>query len=117
MHELLKRIASSLPKRTQQELKRANFRRQIHAKKFLTSEPEFIRLGTWINPGDWVWDIGANVGHYTIRMAELAGHHGRVFAFEPVPETFELLAANVAAAEAHNVSLFNVAVSLKTEVI
>lgn len=115
MRELLKRIASSLPMRTQQELKRANFRRHIRAGRFLTAEPEYGRLGTWIRPGDWVWDVGANVGHYTLRMAELAGPQGRVFAFEPVPETFELLAANVAVAGAHNVSLFNVAVSLTTD--
>ena len=32
-------------------------------------------------------DVGANVGHYTLRLSELVGEHGRVIAVEPVPET------------------------------
>jgi FkbM family methyltransferase len=107
----MKRLASRLPRRVQQDLKRLRFRRQIRAGKFLTSEPEFARLGEWIGEGDWVIDVGANIGHYTLRMAELVGRAGRVLAFEPVPETFELLTANISAAGARNVSLFNVAAS------
>ena len=56
-------------------------------------------------------DIGANVGHYTLRMSELVGDSGRVVAFEPVPETFALLAANARGFAIANVSLLNVAAS------
>jgi FkbM family methyltransferase len=38
-----------------------------------------------IRPCDCVWDVGANVGYYSQRIAALAS---RVVAFEPVPETF-----------------------------
>lgn len=48
-------------------------------------------------PGDWALDIGANVGHYTKRMSDLAGPEGRVIAFEPVPDTFAVLCANAQA--------------------
>src|SRR5258708_3450461 len=41
-----------------------------------------------IRSGDCVWDVGANVGYYSQRMAPLAS---RVVAFEPVPETFSRL--------------------------
>ena len=41
-----------------------------------------------IRSGDCVWDVGANVGYYSQRMAALAS---RVVAFEPVPETFSRL--------------------------
>src|SRR5258708_3134438 len=37
---------------------------------------------------DCVWDVGANVGYYSQRMAPLPP---RVVAFEPVPETFSRL--------------------------
>ncbi|EQD36254.1 methyltransferase FkbM family, partial [mine drainage metagenome] len=97
----------------QQHLKRLHFGRQIRAGRFVTSEPEYSRLGEWVTPGDWVLDVGANVGHYALRLAQLVGPSGRVLAFEPVPETFELLASDVAAAGAHNVSLFNVAASTR----
>jgi hypothetical protein len=38
-----------------------------------------------IRPNDCVWDVGANVGYYSQRIAS------RVVAFEPVPETFSRL--------------------------
>lgn len=106
-----KRILSALPVRTQQHLKRFHFGRQIRSGRFVTAEPEYWRLGEWVALGDWVLDVGANVGHYALRLSRLVGPTGRVLAFEPVPETFELLASDVAAAGAHNVSLFNVAAS------
>ena len=109
----LKRLSSALPLRTQQGLKRFHFAHQIRAGRFATAEPEYARLGEWVAAGDWVIDVGANVGHYTARLSQLVGPTGRVLAFEPVPETFELLAANMAVAGARNVSLFNVAASTR----
>jgi FkbM family methyltransferase len=110
----LKRISSRLPRRAQQEMKRLHFWRQMRFGNFATAEPEYARLAEWIAEGDWVIDVGANVGHYTVRLSQLVGTTGRVLAFEPVPDTFELLASNVAAAGARNVTLFNTAVSSQT---
>ena len=64
-----------------------------------------------VSAGDWVLDIGANVGHYTMRLSELVGANGRVISFEPVPETFELLARHAAMAPRRNISLINAAAS------
>jgi len=77
----------------------------------MTTEGEFCHLGQWLTKGDWVLDIGANIGHYSLRFSELVGSTGRVIAIEPVPETFALLAANVALVSNQNVTLLNVAVS------
>jgi FkbM family methyltransferase len=109
--KFLKRIASRLPVGWQQALKRALFHFQIRRGSFQTHEREYGLLPTLINPGDWVLDIGANVGHYTMKFADLVGSNGRVVAFEPVPETFELLAANTVRASRKNISLINAAVS------
>ena len=62
-----------------------------------------------MKPGDTVLDIGANIGHYTARLSNLVGANGRVIAFEPIPETFELLACNVARLAIQNVTLINAA--------
>jgi FkbM family methyltransferase len=110
---LLKRLSSALPLRAQQALKRIHFARQIRSGRFRTAEPEYARLGEWVTTGDWVVDVGANVGIYAVRLSQLVGSSGRVLAFEPVAETFDLLASNISVAGAHNVSLFNVAVSSK----
>ncbi|MGH8202864.1 MAG: FkbM family methyltransferase [Steroidobacteraceae bacterium] len=109
----LKRLSSRLPLGVQQELKRWHFAHQLRTGQFTTSEPEYQRLDDWVRPGDWVIDIGANVGHYALRLSKLVGPAGRVMAFEPVPETFEILASQISAAAAHNVSLFNIAASAK----
>lgn len=46
-----------------------------------------------ISPGDCVWDIGANVGHYTRQFAQAVGNQGKVIAFEPSPRTVGTLIA------------------------
>jgi FkbM family methyltransferase len=79
--------------------------------RFQDGEPEYGLLDRYVSPGDWVLDIGANIGTYTLRLSELVGRAGRVVAAEPVPDTFALLTANVAAAQCHNVTLLNVAAS------
>lgn len=114
MVQAFKRLASRLPSRYQQELKRLHFGRQITRGTFTTAEEddrEYDRLQAWVKPGDWVLDIGANVGNYTARLSQLVGPRGRVLAMEPVPETFELLTGNLARFPLRNVSLFNVAAS------
>lgn len=111
MKRELRRLAAHLPVRWQQELKRRYFSRQIRANSFRTGEPEYDLLSSLVSAGDWVLDIGANVGHYTMRLSELVGENGRVISFEPVPETFELLARHAAMAPCKNISLINAAAS------
>jgi FkbM family methyltransferase len=47
-------------------------------------------------PGMRAFDLGANIGYYTVMMGRLVGPAGRVHAVEPVPQNFDLLARNVA---------------------
>jgi FkbM family methyltransferase len=111
---LLKRVAARLPMGAQHELRRLFFHQQIRRRSFFTDEKEYALLDRFLKPGDWALDIGANVGQYTMRMAELVGPAGRVIAIEPVPETFALLAANARLFKHANVSLLNVAASDRT---
>jgi len=114
---LAKKMASKLPGHWQNELKRIQFSYQIRRGTFCTDEKEFSMLDQWVSKGDWVLDIGANIGHYTARLSELVGQSGRVIAFEPVPATFELLAANMARLPRNNVTLLNIAASDSTEIV
>ncbi|MDO3722417.1 FkbM family methyltransferase [Marinobacter sp. chi1] len=113
--DALKELAARLPNSWQDELKRIHYGGQIKKGRFVADEPEYESLDQLINDGDWVIDIGANVGHYTKKFSELVGPAGRVIAFEPVPTTFSLLAANVQKFPLKNVSLFNAAVSDKLD--
>ncbi len=96
MNEVFNSIAAKLPMRLQQRMKRIHFAYQIKRDRFSADEPEFDLSQDLISGGDWVVDIGANIGHYTLLFSKLVGPTGRVIAFEPMPETFELLCANVA---------------------
>ena len=105
----LKRLASQMPTSWQLEMKRHHYRRQIATDRFATDEPEYALLSSLLDEGDWAIDVGANIGHYTKRMSDLVGQAGRVIAFEPVVDTFSLLAANVQNCEFQNVTLLNAA--------
>jgi len=114
--DFLKRLAARLPLSWQQELRRHHFHRQIRRGVFGATIPEYELLASLLAPGDWVIDVGANVGQYTKRFSDLVGPGGRVIAIEPVPETFALLAANVALFQCRNVSPLNLAASAKSGV-
>ena len=53
-------------------------------------------LARLLRPGDTFYDIGANVGLFTVIGARLVGPGGDVLAFEPHPETARALRHNVA---------------------
>ncbi len=57
-----------------------------------------------------VWDIGANVGYYTLIAASRATS-GRVYAFEPLPSNVALLHRHLELNRVENVTVLEVAVS------
>jgi FkbM family methyltransferase len=71
-------------------------------------QQEFIRT---VKTGDMVYDIGANVGFYTLLAAQLAGPTGRIIAFEPLPRNLALLKRHVQLNNLTNVEVFDGAVS------
>lgn len=60
---------------------------------FSTKEPDTLEWMDTIPPGSVIWDIGANVGLYSVYAAKSRG--ARVFAFEPSVFNLELLARNI----------------------
>lgn len=108
---ILKQIFNCLPYRLQFAVKAAKYHREIKAELFRSPEKEFYFLCRVIQEGDWVLDVGANIGHYTLEMARLCGDVGRVIAFEPVPETFAYLVSNIRFGGFSNVTALNVGCS------
>lgn len=66
-------------------------------------------LGQCIRPGDVAFDIGANVGLYTVWLSSLTGPSGKVFAFEPNPAHQKGLAKT--AGSLTNTTVLNVGLS------
>jgi FkbM family methyltransferase len=49
-----------------------------------------------VTPGDVVVDVGANLGVYSMLFARWVGASGRVYAFEPAPESRAVLSQHLA---------------------
>jgi FkbM family methyltransferase len=52
-------------------------------------------LEHYLKPGMIVFDVGANIGVYSLLSAKYVGEHGGVHAFEPTPKIFAQLCDNV----------------------
>lgn len=66
-----------------------------------------------VKKGDVVVDAGANIGYYTVLLSRAVGPTGKVYAFEPGKECFDLLKRNVEENNCNNVVLINKALSDK----
>jgi FkbM family methyltransferase len=65
----------------------------------------------FIQPGMIVLDIGANIGYYSLMAAKRTGKTGKVYAFEPVNNTFRLLVENIRINGFTNISAHKIAFS------
>jgi len=66
-----------------------------------------------VTQGSVVFDIGANVGFYTLLASVLVGARGRVFAFEPFPANVVYLKEHLQLNNIDNVTVVEAAVSDK----
>ena len=88
--------------------RRGGFRRTINGRETFTIDPhhrglfpetyeptvcDFLRAH--VKPGDVCLDIGAHVGIYALLLARWSAPNGRVFAFEPNPDTRAVLESNL----------------------
>ena len=65
-------------------------------------DPALLRLAAEVvRPGDTVWDIGANMGLFSMAAAVMAGPEGQVLAVEPDTDLVGLLRRSAAGASRH----------------
>ena len=67
--------------------------------------PAMSTLFSLVKPGDWLIDIGANMGVVSLVAAKKVGPLGKVFAFEPQPDNFQRLTYNAGLNGFTNVTL------------
>jgi FkbM family methyltransferase len=76
-----------------------------------TTEKDLKIVRQIVKSGEYVVDIGSNIGIYTAFLSGLVGEEGRVFSIEPVTFTFDFLRNNVKKTKKGNVVLLNYAIS------
>jgi FkbM family methyltransferase len=67
--------------------------------RYLTGDAELEvqeALRELVKPGQTIYDVGANIGFFTILCARLVGPLGKVYAFEPIPRNVATLRHNIA---------------------
>jgi FkbM family methyltransferase len=77
--------------------------------EFSYKEMEGFRM--LCGPGDFIAEVGANVGAHTVSLAKTVGPQGRVVAIEPQPILFQTLCGNVSINSLTNVDCLNLAIS------
>lgn len=81
---------------------------RIALEKYEPYETKLILRQT--KKGDVVIDVGANIGYYTVILADKVGNSGKVYAFEPDKINFEILKKNIEINKFKNVVAINTAV-------
>jgi FkbM family methyltransferase len=61
--------------------------------------------------GGVVFDLGGNVGYYSLLSSILVGPQGRVFAFEPLPRNLDFLRRHLSLNRVENVTVIDAAVA------
>lgn len=88
----------------------------VHRQLILFGVREASILETFqkeVKTGDIVVDIGAHIGYYALLEARIVGEKGKVYAFEPVPESIELLRKNIELNEYSNIEVYQLAIGDK----
>ncbi len=67
-------------------------------------------------PGAICYDIGANIGLWSIKLSEVVGDAGRVYAFEPFSKSIELLRENLAMSGCQNIEVVPVGLGDKDSI-
>jgi FkbM family methyltransferase len=64
-----------------------------------------------LDPGEVFWDVGANIGYFSLVAAAAVGDTGEVLAFEPGAASLERLTENVSLNPYKTIRIFNLAVA------
>jgi FkbM family methyltransferase len=68
---------------------------------------EYFKNGIELHLGDTVFDVGANIGLFSLTAYELCNQNANIFAFEPIPAVFDVLQANAQRFNSEKIKVFS----------
>ncbi len=78
---------------------------------------ELTAVQRLVQQGDTVIDVGANIGWYTLHLAQWVGDEGQVISLEPYGQNYEALTRNIALNSYNNIQTEKLALSDHQEVL
>ena len=70
-------------------------------------------IQTFLDKGDIVLDIGANIGYYVLLEARVIKNTGHIYAIEPIPSNIKMLKRNIELNNYQNVDIYTGAMGEK----
>lgn len=72
-------------------------------------------LKKYIHKGNYIFDVGANIGYMSLLFSKFTGPEGKIFAFEPETNNFSMLQKNILLNNVNNIFSYKVACSENEE--
>ena len=76
---------------------------------------EYIKYGVTLEKGDFVLDIGANIGLFALWIYSVYKDSISIYSFEPIPDIYEVLKANIEQLNTTNIKTFPFGISNKSQ--
>ena len=114
---LTRRLLGRVPRIESGAGKGLRFDAGLSTAGFVSGEYEYpvqSAIASLLRGGDVFYDIGANVGYFTVLAGRLVGPTGAVYAFEPVPSNASIVERNARLNHMENIETLRVAVSHQT---
>jgi FkbM family methyltransferase len=85
--------------------------------KFIYEEVrQYFSHGISCHEGDTVFDVGANIGLFSIYVHQIY-NHANIYSFEPIPNIFRSLSRNIAQLETKKIKLFPFGLSNESKTV
>lgn len=78
---------------------------------------EYIKYGIKLHEGDLVFDVGANIGLFTLWAYQKCQKNVNIYAFEPIPAIFNVLQANAQRFDSEKIKVFPCGLSQESKSI
>ena len=73
--------------------------------------PNYLQHGVVLKEGDTVFDVGANIGMFSLMCSKLCNNNVNIYAFEPIPAIYNVLQRNIKRHNSEGVRSFNYGLS------
>lgn len=78
---------------------------------------DYFQSGITINQGDTVFDVGANIGLFSLEVNQICQGNVNIYAFEPIPSIFAALESNAAQFNSAQTKVFPLGVGQQAQTI